>query len=47
MTARALEAGAGEVVLFTDLTNATSNALYARLGFAPVSDRAIMRISSV
>ena len=46
MTTRASEAGAGEVVLFTDLTNPTSNALYARLGFAPVSDRAIMRISS-
>jgi RimJ/RimL family protein N-acetyltransferase len=32
-------AGAREVVLFTDLANPTSNALYQRLGFRPVSDR--------
>jgi len=31
------EAG-GEILLFTDLDNATSNALYARLGFVGVVD---------
>jgi predicted GNAT family acetyltransferase len=30
--------GAEEIVLFTDLDNATSNALYARLGFVGVVD---------
>jgi predicted GNAT family acetyltransferase len=38
----ALEAGAGEVVLFTDLDNPTSNALYRRLGYQPVSDRSLL-----
>ncbi|MBR7836240.1 GNAT family N-acetyltransferase [Actinospica durhamensis] len=33
------EAGAQEVLLFTDLANPTSNALYQRIGFRPVSDR--------
>jgi len=36
---RALQAGAAEVVLFTDLANPTSNALYLRLGYRPVQDR--------
>jgi predicted GNAT family acetyltransferase len=31
-------AGADEVLLFTDLANATSNALYQRLGYHPVED---------
>lgn len=31
-------AGAREVVLFTDLTNPVSNAIYPRLGFRPVHD---------
>jgi GNAT superfamily N-acetyltransferase len=35
----ALDAGAAEVVLFTDLANPTSNALYQRLGYRPISDR--------
>lgn len=33
-----LDAGAGHVFLVTDLANPTSNALYARIGFRPVSD---------
>jgi ribosomal protein S18 acetylase RimI-like enzyme len=36
---RALEDGAAEVVLYTDLANPTSNALYQRLGYRPVGDR--------
>jgi predicted GNAT family acetyltransferase len=35
----ALDAGAAEVVLFTDLANPTSNALYQRLGYQPIGDR--------
>jgi predicted GNAT family acetyltransferase len=38
----ALDAGAVDVVLFTDLANPTSNALYQRLGYRPVEDRAIV-----
>jgi RimJ/RimL family protein N-acetyltransferase len=38
-TQAALEAGAAEVVLYTDLANPTSNALYQRLGYRPVEDR--------
>jgi ribosomal protein S18 acetylase RimI-like enzyme len=36
---QALAAGAAEVVLYTDLANPTSNALYQRLGYRPVCDR--------
>jgi GNAT superfamily N-acetyltransferase len=38
-TQHALDAGAAEVVLYTDLANPTSNALYQRLGYRPVADR--------
>ena len=38
-----LDANAGEVVLFTDLANPTSNALYQRLGYQPVSDWLMIR----
>ncbi|MFD7393601.1 GNAT family N-acetyltransferase [Streptomyces virginiae] len=31
--------GAAEVLLFTDLANATSNGVYLRLGYTPVEDR--------
>jgi predicted GNAT family acetyltransferase len=34
----AKDAGVAEVLLYTDLANATSNALYQRLGYEPVSD---------
>ncbi|WP_307840521.1 GNAT family N-acetyltransferase [Streptomyces sp. G44] len=34
----ALDAGAGEVLLFTDLDNPTSNGLYRRIGYRPVRD---------
>ena len=38
----ALDAGVREVVLYTDLANPTSNALYQRLGYRPVEDRAVL-----
>lgn len=38
----ALKAGAWEVLLFIDLANPTSNALYRRLGYRPVEDRLVL-----
>ncbi|MFH8800454.1 GNAT family N-acetyltransferase [Streptomyces sp. NPDC017936] len=37
----AREAGAAEVLLFTDLANPTSNGLYQRIGYRPVADFAV------
>ncbi|MEU1478191.1 GNAT family N-acetyltransferase [Streptomyces sp. NPDC005760] len=37
----ARERGAGEVLLFTDLANPTSNGLYQRIGYRPVADFAV------
>jgi hypothetical protein len=37
----ALDAGITGVLLFTDLANPTSNALYQRLGYRPIADRAV------
>ena len=37
----ARERGADEVLLFTDLANSTSNALYQRIGYRPVADFAV------
>ena len=42
----ALDAGAASVVLFTDLANPTSNALYQRLGYRPVGDRFVIDLSA-
>jgi GNAT superfamily N-acetyltransferase len=42
VTSAAIAAGAREVVLFTDLANPTSNALYRRLGYQPVGDRVVL-----
>jgi len=42
----ALDAGAAEVVLYTDLANATSNALYQQLGYLPVGDRVVLDLSA-
>ena len=39
VTQAALDAGVTHVVLFTDLGNPTSNALYQRLGYTPIEDR--------
>jgi RimJ/RimL family protein N-acetyltransferase len=41
---RSWELGADHVVLFTDLANPTSNALYQRLGFRPVADFVVLRL---
>ncbi|AZM53865.1 GNAT family N-acetyltransferase [Streptomyces sp. WAC 01529] len=38
VTRAALDAGAAEVLLFTDLANPTSNGLYQRIGYRPVQD---------
>ena len=47
VTRQALDAGRiGDVVLFTDLANPTSNALYQRLGYRPVEDRVVVEFSS-
>jgi ribosomal protein S18 acetylase RimI-like enzyme len=44
ITAAALADGATGVVLFTDLANPTSNALYQRLGYEPVEDRVLIEL---
>ena len=41
----ALDAGASAVVLFTNLANPTSNALYQRLGYRPVCDRVLLQLA--
>jgi RimJ/RimL family protein N-acetyltransferase len=38
----ALDEGIAEVLLYTDLANPTSNALYQRLGYRPVEDRIVL-----
>jgi GNAT superfamily N-acetyltransferase len=42
-TADALDRGADHVVLFTDLANPTSNAIYQRIGYRPMTDRRVVR----
>jgi predicted GNAT family acetyltransferase len=42
----ALDDGADHVVLFTDLANPTSNALYQRLGYRPIEDRTVLEFTS-
>ncbi|MFG3526649.1 GNAT family N-acetyltransferase [Streptomyces sp. NPDC047917] len=41
----AREAGAQEVLLFTDLANPTSNGVYRRIGYRPVSDRLLISVA--
>jgi RimJ/RimL family protein N-acetyltransferase len=43
VTELALDRGARSVILYTDVANPTSNALYARLGYRPVEDRVILK----
>jgi GNAT superfamily N-acetyltransferase len=42
----ALDVGATEVLLFTDLANPTSNGLYQRLGYRPVEDRVVLSFAA-
>jgi GNAT superfamily N-acetyltransferase len=46
VTQAALDDGAEGVVLFTDLANPTSNGLYQRLGYRPISDWAVIRFTA-
>jgi predicted GNAT family acetyltransferase len=46
VTRSALDAGVTDVVLFTDLSNPTSNALYQRLGYTPIEDRRTVEFSA-
>ncbi|MFJ1881827.1 MULTISPECIES: GNAT family N-acetyltransferase [unclassified Streptomyces] len=41
----AREAGAREVLLFTDLANPTSNGVYRRIGYRAVSDRLLISVA--
>jgi predicted GNAT family acetyltransferase len=41
----ALDAGASDVVLFTDLSNPTTNAIYPRLGYRPVHDAVVLGLA--
>ncbi|MEO3753890.1 GNAT family N-acetyltransferase [Streptomyces sp. B6B3] len=43
---RAGEAGADEVLLFTDVANPTSNGVYQRIGYRPVLDRLGLRLDA-
>ncbi|MEU4066128.1 GNAT family N-acetyltransferase [Streptomyces wedmorensis] len=43
----AVDAGTGQVLLFTDLANPTSNALYRRLGYRPVTDHVGVELAAV
>jgi GNAT superfamily N-acetyltransferase len=46
VTQAALDDGAEGAVLFTDLANPTSNTLYQRLGYRPISDWAVLRFGA-
>jgi predicted GNAT family acetyltransferase len=46
VTRAALDDGAEGVVLFTDLANPTSNTLYQRLGYRPISDWVVLRFGA-
>ncbi|ETK31350.1 GNAT family N-acetyltransferase [Microbispora sp. ATCC PTA-5024] len=44
-TRKALDEGADEVLLFTDLANPTSNSIYRKLGYRPVDDYATIHFA--
>jgi predicted GNAT family acetyltransferase len=41
----ALDAGATDVLLFTDLANPTTNRIYQQIGYGPVEDRVSLRFA--
>jgi GNAT superfamily N-acetyltransferase len=43
---RAREAGAEEVLLYTDLANPTSNSIYQRIGYQALEDRVVLAFSA-
>jgi GNAT superfamily N-acetyltransferase len=46
LSARAREAGAAEVLLYTDLNNPVSNSIYQRIGYRAVEDRVVLTFSA-
>ena len=46
LSLRAREAGAAEVLLYTDLGNPVSNSIYQRIGYRGVEDRVVLAFSS-
>jgi GNAT superfamily N-acetyltransferase len=46
LSLRALEAGAAEVLLYTDLDNPVSNSIYQRIGYRAVEDRVVLAFSA-
>jgi len=46
LSQRLLQAGAEEVLLYTDLANPVSNSIYQRIGYRPVEDRVVMAFSA-
>ncbi len=45
LSLRAREAGAAEVLLYTDLDNPVSNSIYQRIGYRAVEDRVVLTFS--
>jgi predicted GNAT family acetyltransferase len=46
LSLRAREAGAAEVLLYTDLDNPVSNSIYQRIGYRGVEDRVVLAFSA-
>jgi uncharacterized protein len=47
LSRRLLEDGCRQCVLYTDLANPTSNAIYARIGYRPIGDFSMVRFGAV
>lgn len=43
---QALDGGASEVLLYTDLANKVANSIYQRIGYRPVEDRVVLAFTS-
>jgi GNAT superfamily N-acetyltransferase len=46
LSQRLLDAGAEDVLLYTDLANPVSNSIYQRIGYRPVEDRVVLAFSA-